>query len=107
MEQQQSAEERAQAYLDEKHLLEGHTMETIHKAYFFKSEQDKKLKRAFILRWLVDKEKDRACFSIEPPSVNDDSITIVTRFPCAADGDFSDMVRMMKMMINPVEVVVE
>jgi hypothetical protein len=82
-------------------------METLHKAYFFKTEQDKNLNRAFILFWMVDKENDRAGFSIEPPGVDDDSITIVTRFRCAAEGDFSDMVRMMKLMIDPVEVVVK
>lgn len=82
-------------------------METLHKAYFFKTEQDKSLNRAFILFWMVDKEKDCAGFSIEPPSVDDESITIVTRFQCAAEGDFSDMVRMMKLMIDPVEVVVK
>ena len=82
-------------------------METLHKAYFFKTEQDKSLNRAFILYWTVDKEKDCAAFSIEPPNVDDEGATIITRFACAAEGDFSDMVRMMKLMIDPVEVVVK
>jgi len=82
-------------------------METLHKAYFFKTEQDKNLNRAFILRWMMDKEKDYAGFTIEPPSVDDEGATIITRFACAAEGDFSDMVRVMKLMIDPVEVVVK
>ena len=70
-------------------------METLHKAYFFKTEQDKDMHRAFILYWMVDKENNYAGFTIDPPSVDDDFITIVTKFPCASEGDFSDMVRMM------------
>ena len=82
-------------------------METLHKVYFFKTEQDKNLNRAFILHWMVDKEKDFAGFSIEPPSVDEKSVIILTRFQIAAEGDFFDMVRMMKLMIDPVEVVVK
>ncbi len=83
------------------------SMKTVRKAYFFRTEQDKNFRRAFILRWMVDSDKNYAGFSIEPPYVDEDSMTIITKFPCAADGDFSDMVRMMKLMIDPVEVVVE
>lgn len=82
-------------------------LKTIHKAMFFRSEQDKQMRRAFILRWMVDKKTEFSGFSIEPPSVEDESIIIVTKFPNAAEGDFADMVRMMKLMIQPVEVVVE
>lgn len=82
-------------------------MKTLHKAYFFKTEQDKNLHRAFILHWLVDEEKDHAGFSIESPNVDDEGATIITKYLCAAEGDFSDMVRMMKLMIDPVEVVVK
>lgn len=82
-------------------------MKTIHKATFFRNEQEKQMRRAFILRWMVDKEADFSGFSIEPPSVEDESINIVTKFPHAAEGDFADMVRMMKLMIQPMEVVVE
>ena len=82
-------------------------LKTIHKAMFFRSKQDKQMRRAFILRWMVDKEADFSGFSIEPPSVEDESINIVTKFPHAAEEDFPNMVNMMKLMINPVEVVVE
>ena len=82
-------------------------LKTIHKAMFFRSEQDKQMRRAFILRWMVDDEADFSGFSIEPPRVEDDGINIVTRFPCAAEEDFSNMVNMIKLMIQPVEVVVE
>lgn len=82
-------------------------LKTIHKAMFFRSKQDKQMRRAFILRWMVDKEADFSGFSIEPPGVEDESINIVTKFPHAAEGDFADMVNMMKLMIQPTEVIVE
>lgn len=82
-------------------------MKMLHKAIFFQTEQDKTLRRAFILRWMVDKEKNDTGFSIEPPSVDDGGIYICTKYPYASEKDFSNMVHMMKLMINPVEVVVE
>lgn len=82
-------------------------MKTIHKATFFRNEQEKQMRRAFILRWMVDKEADFSGFSIEPPNIDDKSVSVVTQFPHAAEEDFSNMVNMMKLMINPVEVVVE
>ncbi len=82
-------------------------METLHKAYFFKTEQDKNLNRAFILHWMVDEEKDRGGFSIVQPSIDDEGVIVITKYICAAEGDFFDMVRMMKLMIDPVEMIVE
>ena len=82
-------------------------LKTIHKAMFFRSEQDKQMRRAFILRWMVDEEKEWGGFSIEPPNIEDKNVVVVTQFPHAAEKDFSNMVNMMKLMINPVEVVVE
>ena len=82
-------------------------LKTIHKAMFFRSEQDKQMRRAFILRWMVDEEKEWGGFSIEPPNIDDKIVSVVTQFPHAAEEDFSNMVNMMKLMINPMEVIVE
>ena len=82
-------------------------LKTIHKAMFFQCEEDKKMRHAFILRWMVDEEKEWGGFSIEPPNIEDKNVFVVTQFPHAAEEDFSNMVNMMKLMINPVEVVVE
>ena len=82
-------------------------LKTIHKAMFFRSKQDKHMRRAFILRWMVDEEKEWGGFSIEPPHIEDKDVFVVTQFPHAAEKDFSNMVNMMKLMIQPMEVVVE
>ena len=82
-------------------------LETIHKATFFRSKEDKQMRRAFILRWMVDEEKEWGGFSIEPPNIDDKSVFVVTQFMHAAEEDFPDMVNMMKLMIQPMEVVVE
>lgn len=82
-------------------------MKTIHKAMFFQSEEDIKMRKAFILRWSVDEEKGRAVFGIEPPSTDDDMTIIPVAYPASADEDFGEMVRMMKLMIQPVAVIVD
>lgn len=82
-------------------------MRTVHKAMFFRSEEDIKMRKAFILRWSVDEEKGRTVFGIEPPSTDDDIAVISTGHPASADEDFGEMVRMMKLMIQPVAVIVD
>jgi len=82
-------------------------MRTIHKAIFFKTEEDIKMRRAFILRWFADDRLNRAGFSIEPPEAHEDVKTVSTEYTCTIDEDFRGMVHMMKLMINPVAVVVD
>lgn len=82
-------------------------MKVVHRAMFFRTTEDIRLNHAFILRWYVDEEKECGGFHIEPPEVEDDTLTITTRYSHSADVDFQDMVRMLEIAIHPVAVVVD
>ena len=82
-------------------------LKTIHKAMFFRSKEDKQMRRAFILRWEIDEEKEWGAFSIEATHIEDKDVFVVTQFTHTAEEDFSNMVNMMQLMIQPMEVVVE
>ena len=56
-------------------------LKTIHKAMFFRSKEDKQMRRAFILRWEIDEEKEWGAFSIEAPHIEDKDVFVVTQFP--------------------------
>lgn len=82
-------------------------MKTVRKAYFFRTEQDKQMRKAFILYWMEDKETNAAGFTIEPPGVDDDAVNVLLKFNVGIDKDFREMVQIMRLMIQPVEVVIK
>ena len=82
-------------------------LKIVHRAMFFRSEEDFTMRRAFILRWLIDEDTEDAMFSIEPPEIDDGNVMVSTKYIHTADGDLSAMMRMMKLMIKPAVVVVD
>ena len=82
-------------------------LKIVHRAMFFRSEEDFTMRRAFILHWSIDEEKERALFSIEPPDIDEDNAIVSTKYIHTADSDFATMTRMMKLMIKPAVVVVD
>ncbi|MBO5588309.1 MAG: hypothetical protein J6O13_01500 [Selenomonas sp.] len=82
-------------------------LKIVHRAMFFRSEEDFTMRRAFTLRWAIDEDTEDAIFSIEPPDIDDDNVIVSTKYIHTADDDFSAMMRMMKLMIKPAVVVVD
>ncbi len=82
-------------------------MKLMHEVYFYRTEEDKVQHRAFVLRWYLNEEKDKSAFSIEPPDSPEEGITISSKYPCVVEEEFQGMIRMMKLMIQPFEVVMK
>jgi len=81
-------------------------METLHKAYFFKTSEDVARRHAYILYYLLGEETGRRYFRIFTPDPEAGVTTIALSLYCNPD-DFENMVNAMKAMIQPAEVVVE
>ena len=82
-------------------------MKVVHRAMFFRNTEDIRLNHAFILRWCVDEGKGCGEFIIEPPELDDESLSITTQYSRSADEDFQGMVRMLELAICPMAVVVD